>query len=358
MLSVLRWWVVVWVLVVCVACANSDTPEDAPQSSEAVTGVAGSQSVESSADDPVSDRRDESDDTAFTNSNSNGQDIEQLGERSPEEETSLVGETSPATTIQTTTTTTFAPLDKEYPSFGADGADTAPRWPFRGLVQLWYNTYSFMGELGWSLRYWSWDTSAEIYPQVPLPGLEIECMGRIGMVTHGELGIEIGGITDTASSTYWIPWGDTAAKVDTASEMLLTQIRDRSSSVEVATEGDWVHLTTGTQQQSYEIRDPMRPDGDRWTVQARHDGELFLLTVHPAHLPCYSGVTWVSLAATGEFVTCGANTAATLFVSPEPPAGELILPDPDTMGTYLSCAPQLDLTNLPFTQDRQLTPPH
>lgn len=83
----------------------------------------------------------------------------------------------------------------------------------------------------------------------------------------------------------------------------------------------------GEDMRSYAMRDLVRSDGVRWSVQARHDGELCLLTVHPAHLPCYSGVTWLSLADTGELVACGSNTGttssntgATVFVAPRPPA--------------------------------------
>ena len=240
--------------------------------------------------------------------------------------------------------------DREYPRFVAG---PAPPWPFKGLVQLWYNPW---GEApGWKLRYWSWDQAAESYPTVELPGLEIDCLGQIALVSHGERGIEIGGAPGAASDVYWIEWGTEAQLADPSAE-LLEEAGSRPSTVAVRTEGDWVHLGSGSDMRSYAMRDPVRPDGERWRVQARHDGELFLMTVHPAHLPCYSGVSWLSLAETGDVVVCGANTAATVFVSPPgEPLGDLLLPDPAATGTYLSCAPELDLQGrLPFTRTREL----
>ena len=140
-----------------------------------------------------------------------------------------------------------------------------------------------------------------------------------------------------------------------AVSVALAEARSRSSNVAVATEGDWVRVGLGHKQRSYAMRDPSRTDGVRWDVQARHDGELFLLTVHPAHLPCYSDVSWLSVADTGEAVVCGANSAATEFIAPtHAQPNELVLPDPEQMGTYLSCARQLDLQLLPFTQAREL----
>ena len=118
----------------------------------------------------------------------------------------------------------------------------------------------------------------------------------------------------------------------------------RESNVAVSTEGDRVVVGEGPQSRVYEMRDPRRGDGERWSVQARHDGELFILKVHPAHLECFSGVSWLSSAGTGELLACGANTAATAFVDRHGPAAELVLPEPDYVGTYLSCAHPLELT--------------
>ncbi len=112
-------------------------------------------------------------------------------------------------------------------------------------------------------------------------------------------------------------------------------------------------------------------------MQARHDGELFVMTVHSAHLECMSGVSWLSWAHTGDLgrarigevrhhdavglqvprafaaayprgplAFCGANTAATAFVAPDAPDGDLVLPDPDAVGTYTSCPVRMDLSHL------------
>ena len=170
----------------------------------------------------------------------------------------------------------------------------------------------------------------------------------------GEHGVEIGGAPGAASGTFWIDWGAEARLVD-PSTALLEEVSSRPSNVPAKTEGDWVHLGAGSTTRSYAMRDPVRPDGVRWSVQARHDGVLFLVTVHPAHLPCLSGVSWLSLAETGEFVACGASPAATAFIAPqEPPPGDPVLPDPAVTGTYLECGLPLDLQGLPFTLARKL----
>ena len=211
-------------------------------------------------------------------------------------------------------------------------------------------------ELLWSLLYWSWDASQDrTFPRVGLPGLRIECLGQVALV-HDEHGVEVGGAPGAVNTAFRVPWGGTAQQLAEPSGALLAEAASRPSSVAVASVGDWVRLGSGDAGRSYAMRDPVRPDGERWRVQARHDGELFMLTVHPAHLGCYSGVTWLSLAATGEFVMCGANSAATAFVRPAKVAlGELVLPDPDEMGDYLSCAAQLDLYAIQLTADRRLT---
>lgn len=264
-------------------------------------------------------------------------------------------EASTATVIESTPTST-AGLRPEWPTF-IEGS--APAWPFRGLVQLWHGPYEAEQgpqQSGWMLRYWSWDPSARGHSQVLLRGFEIDCLGQVALVVHGEHGVEVGGAPAAASGAYWVDWaGD--ARLVVPSDVLLEAVGLRPSNVVVNTDGDLVHVGIDSQQQSYAMRDPVRSDGQRWVVEARHDGDLFLITVHPAHLPCYSGVSWLSVAESGEFVICGANTAATAYVSPsEPSAEDLVLPSPETMGTYLSCAPRLDMSKLPFTIERELVP--
>ena len=229
----------------------------------------------------------------------------------------------------------------EWPSRFESGA--APAWPFRGLVQLWYLPPSLGGQ-GWVLRYWSWDAAAPQHQQVDLKGLEIECLGRVALVVNGERGVEVGGSPGDVSATFWVPWGDVAKPADAPSEELLDAVALRPSNVAVGTEGDRVLVGQGSQTKVYEMRQPLLGEGERWRVQARHDGELFVMTVHPAHLKCFPGVTWLSLASSGELVACGANTAATAFVDLRGPAADLVLPEPRDVGTYLSCAPPLELT--------------
>ena len=88
---------------------------------------------------------------------------------------------------------TTVPRVRERPFF-VEGA--VPGWPFHGVVQLWPDFElvrdaegSTVGlRLSWSLLYWSWDASPDgSYPQVELPGLEIECLGRAALV-HDERG--------------------------------------------------------------------------------------------------------------------------------------------------------------------------
>ncbi len=230
-----------------------------------------------------------------------------------------------------------------WPVSGEFVEGAAPLWPFRGLVQLWPTGYAptIDGEyiLGWSLRYWAWEPETEAHRQVQLPGLRVDCLGQVALVLHGESGVEVGGARDAVNWAFWVPWGGHASVVE-PSDALLESVASRPSNVAVATEGDLVHVSSGSQAQSYTMRDPLRPEGVRWNAQARHDGDVFMLTVHPAHLPCYSGVTWLSLAGTGELIACGANSAATAFVAPEPPSGELV-PEAEHVGTYLSCPAQL-----------------
>ena len=269
--------------------------------------------------------------------------------------------------VEVTSTTAPAVLSEAaeelWPEWPAFVEGTAPGWPFGGVVQLWPD-YDLVRdadgvtvglELLWSLRYWSWEASPdEVHPRVDLPGLHIECLGQVALV-HDEHGVVVGGAPGAANTAFHVPWGGTARELDGPSEALLAEAASRPSSVSVASVGDWVRLGSGEESRSYAMRDPVRPDGERWRVQARHDGELFMLTVHPAHLGCYSGVTWLSLARTGEFVMCGANSAATAFVAPAgAESGDLVLPDPEQMGTYLSCAAQLDLYVVPLTADRRL----
>ncbi len=254
-------------------------------------------------------------------------------------------DTASTTTPSTTTTEPLQWSPPYWPVPGSFVEGAPPAWPFRGLVQLWpigyfptiYNEYA----LEWALRYWTLDPD-ETHRQVRLPGLRIDCLGQVGMISLGEDGIEVGGAPDVTNWTFRVRWGEYYDPVVVEpSDSLLESVQQRPSNIEVTTEGDLLRVDTGTYAQYYEMRDPLREYGDRWNAQARHNGEIFMLSVHPAHLPCFSGVTWLSLADTGELLTCGANSAATVFIDPEATLNKLVLPQPEDIGTYLACPTQL-----------------
>lgn len=230
---------------------------------------------------------------------------------------------------------------------GSSSRDTAPEWPFTGWVQLWYRGDDPESE--WWLRFWSWDPDPAVREQewsmVPLPGLEVDCLGRLRLVLHGEHGVELGGSASAASSAFWVDWGGDAGRAVEASDALLEAVDRGRSNVAVRTRGDTISIGEGSQAHSYVMRKPARSEGEWWSVQARLEGELFSLIVHPAHLPCLSGVAWLSRADTGELLACGASTMAVVFAPHEPSEGDgeaLALPDPEAVGSYLSCPAPLD----------------
>lgn len=229
----------------------------------------------------------------------------------------------------------------------------APKWPFRGIVQLyipsWSSGVTEDPSLGWRLRYLGWSAEGEVATQVPLEGLDLDCMGHVAMVSHGPEGVEIGEITadgKTGGAFYHVPWGGTAQYQQQPTDSLIREAVDRPSNIDVAIYGNQLTLSDRESQQVIDLRS----DGHKtpWTAQARHDGELFIVTVHPAHLPCYSGVSWISLANTGQMLSCGANTWATRWIQPaEEIPKNLALPDLALAGDYLMCARRLDLEILP-----------
>lgn len=231
----------------------------------------------------------------------------------------------------------------------------APEWPFVGVVQLWRHDrigrYSdvFVDEsvAEWWLLYLGLDDPAGLHrrhPAVPLPGLMIECLGRVALVSHGAVGLEVGGSAGVASGSVVVPWGAVALPVGEPSAVLLDEARSRPSSVPFSIRGDVVTVGAGVQQQHYAMRTPSRLDGDWWQAQVRHDGALLVMSVQPSHLRCLNGVTWISDAGTGQVLACGANTPATRLVAPRgQTAGDLVLPDPEIAGGVLDCAARLDL---------------
>lgn len=230
----------------------------------------------------------------------------------------------------------------------------APQWPFVGVIQMWTGQVSppddsSEADQGWSLRYLGWAYDGEVTAEVPLVGFEAECLDHFALVSHGAAGVEMGEVDGSGKGSYFVSWGGGARRLGAPSPELVAEVRERLSNVEVSVSGDIVTLGSGDAAVDYAMRVPPRADGDWWQVQARRDGDLFVLTVHPSHLDCYSGVTWLSLVATGEVVACGANTWATRYVGAHGGlVDDLVLPDPDDIGTYLGCAPRLELATLPL----------
>lgn len=230
------------------------------------------------------------------------------------------------------------------------GTGRAPQWPFSGLIQLWLEADMSdpdLSEPRWFIRYWHWPSTGTADSAVWLPGFDTDCLGQTAVAVHGADGIEIGATDGTNPSTYWIPWFDGAQATEQPTEQLTSEVAVRPSNIDARTKGDLLYLTVGEQSQTYALRQHVRPDGQRWIAQARHDGDVLIITVHPRHLPCFSGVTWLSDARNGELLGCGTSTHVVRFISPTPPPhDDLVLPDPKAFGTYLSCAPSLDFSEV------------
>lgn len=242
-----------------------------------------------------------------------------------------------------------APEERDIPRYPREprfGTHRAPEWPFSGLIQLWYD-FDYAGESHWYLRYWHWSATGTVDSAVWLPGFDTDCLGQAAAVLHGSDGIEIGVAGGTSPITYQIPWDDGARTTTQPTERFTAEVAARPSNIEVRTEGDLLHLAVGEQSRTYALRQPARTDGEWWIAQARYDGDVLIVTVHPAHLACFSGVTWLSDARTGELLGCGASTHAVRFVSATPASHEhLVLPGPEAFDTYLSCAPPLDFEHV------------
>lgn len=227
-------------------------------------------------------------------------------------------------------------------------AEALPEWPFEGLVQLAWTGASWRGEGSWQLWFFQWTDSGVgrgwTIGQIPLPDLSIPCVGDIGLISRGPDGIEFGGPAESVSTSYLVPWGGAPERLDAPSEELLAEIRSRPSNVDAEVTGDIVSIHYADASVRFALRGQARNEGDWWNIQARHDGDVFVVTVHPANHPCFSGVTWLSAAATGEMLACGTDTAATRFIAPDnQTAGPLVLPAADEYPGVLSCPYPLDL---------------
>ncbi|WP_420436231.1 hypothetical protein [Candidatus Poriferisodalis sp.] len=220
--------------------------------------------------------------------------------------------------------------------------ETLPEWPFEGLVQLAWTDVRWGEEGRWHLRFYRWTDSGVgrgwTVGVIPLPELSIACVGDVGLVSHGLDGIELGGPAGSVSASFLVPWGGAPERLKAPSDALLAEIRSRPSNADAEVTGDIVSISHADTSVRFVLRRPTRIEGDWWNIQARHDGDVFVVTVHPANHPCFSGVTWLSAAATGEMLACGTNTAATKFIVPDiQAAGPLVLPAADEYRTVLSC---------------------
>ncbi len=226
---------------------------------------------------------------------------------------------------------------------------TLPDPPFEGIVQLRWSSVSEgnftdgQSSTGWQLWFYQYDYSGVdsgwTVGYVPLPHLSVDCVGDVGLVSRGAEGVEVGAPPWSANASFLVPWGGAPKRREAPSQQLLESIALRPSNVTATAIGDILHVGEGDGRVSYVLRTPARADGELWEVQARHDGEVFVMTVHPARHDCFSGVTWLSVAETGELLACGADTAATKYVNSEGAnTGRLELPAADDLPEYLECA--------------------
>lgn len=182
---------------------------------------------------------------------------------------------------------------------------------------------------------------------VALPeDFSVECVGPTSAVVHDDGALEVG---DTANAV-WIAADDGVEWRDNPSTLLAGAILDRRLDVPVTLLGDTVSIAEAG---SLQVRSPPWPDSPGWEVQTVRAGSLLLVTAQPAHLLCFSGVTWAFDVSTGELIACGANTMATAVARADTntdgfgsTAGwpEMRLPRPEDVPDYLECAARLNLS--------------
>lgn len=263
----------------------------------------------------------------------------------------------PAPTSEPEPTPERLPSIEAYSRVTWDDTEALPEWPFEGLVQLAWTGATWREDGRWQLRFYQWTDSGVgrgwTVGEIPLPDLSIACVGDVGLVAHGPEGLEIGGPAGSVSPSYFVPWGGVPERLDAPSGELLAEIGSRPSNVDADVSGDIVSIGHGDASVRFALREPARDDGDWWNIQARHDGDVFVVTVHPSNHPCFSGVTWMSAAASGEMLACGTDTAATKFIASDTEAtGPLVLPDADDYQMVLSCPYPLSHLTLEYGQPR------
>ena len=227
----------------------------------------------------------------------------------------------------------------------------APALPFEGVVQLWpggdWEPYWFVRYLPVGLDADGCLSLGQVV-QVPLPGeWAIDCIGKIEMVHHSGEGVEIGGIPGVSDGSFFVPWGGEPMWSAAPSAALIDAAQNEASNVAFSAEGDVLVLESGTQRETYEIRSPPWPQSPGWNIRVRHDGPLVQVSAQPAHLECFSGVLWLSDAATGQLLACGGNTRATAYVSVSGDRPAILsLPNPRAFHDYITCGLRLDLSSL------------
>ena len=220
-----------------------------------------------------------------------------------------------------------------------DGAGSSwrPDWPVRW--ELVRSGLVLNEDLCMSVSFAAFDS-------VVLPeGFSVECVGRVAAVVHGSGEAEFG----DAANAVWLAADGAVTWRQGSSPELAAAIEDRHMDVAFVSAGDMVSVAGAG---SLLVRSPPWPRSPGWEVQTVRAGPLLLLTAQPAHLECFSGVTWAFDVSTGELITCGANTMATAVVRTDAGADgfgaaagrpELWLPDPDDVPDYLECAARFDL---------------
>lgn len=263
----------------------------------------------------------------------------------------------PAPTSEPEPASERPPSIEAYSRVTWDDTEALPEWPFDGLVQLAWTGATWREDGRWQLRVYQWTDSGVgrgwTVGWIPLPDLSITCVGDVGLISHGSEGLEVGGPAGSVSPSYFVPWGGLPERLDAPSGELLAEIGSRPSNVDADVSGDIVSIGHGDASVRFALREPARDDGDWWNIQARHDGDVFVVTVHPSNHPCFSGVAWMSAAASGEMLACGTDTAATKFIASDTEAtGPLVLPDADDYQMVLSCPYPLSHLTLEYGQQR------
>lgn len=173
----------------------------------------------------------------------------------------------------------------------------------------------------------------------------VECLGLTSAVVHDDGTLEVGDTANAVRTTA----DDGVVWTENPSPALAAAIVDRRLDVPVTLSGDTVNIAEAG---SLQVRSPPWPNSPGWEVQTVRAGSLLLVTAQPAHLACFSGVTWAFDVSTGELIACGANTMATTITRADTnsdgfgsTAGwpQMQLPSPEDIPDYLECGARFNL---------------